>query len=330
MSVEHDALMLRAIEAVETAARVTSAVQAGIDLASLQKGDKSPVTAADFASQAVVCRTLGEKIPLVGEEASDDLRSDAAFLDRVVSAIGTAGIETDGEEACGWIDRGGHDASAERYWTLDPIDGTKGFLRKEQYAISLALIEGGIVTLGVVGCPNLPTEGLDGSTVGTLQFAYRDRGAYQRPLGQPDAEPTRLTVTELEDASAVRFCESVESGHSSHSHSSLIADRLNLTAEPVRLDSQAKYSVVARGDADAYLRLPTRPGYEERIWDHAGGVLVVEEAGGVISDVDGKPLDFARGATLAGNRGVVAAAPGVHAAVLEAVCAVLAGDGATA
>ena len=74
---------------------------------------------------------------------------------------------------------------------------------------------------------------------------------------------------------AARFCESVESGHSSHGHSAQIAARLGISLDPVRLDSQAKYAVVGRGEADIYLRLPTRPGYVERIWDHAAGAIFV-------------------------------------------------------
>lgn len=61
---------------------------------------------------------------------------------------------------------------------------------------------------------------------------------------------------------------------------------------------------MSRGDAEIYLRLP-RPGkrYEEKIWDHAAGVVVVEEAGGRVTDVYGKPLDFSQGRTLKENTG---------------------------
>ena len=95
-----------------------------------------------------------------------------------------------------------------------------------------------------------------------------------------------------------RFCESVESGHSNQDHSAQIADRLGITAEPYRIDSQCKYAAVARGDASIYLRLPTRADYVEKIWDHAAGKFVVEQAGGVVTDVTGAPLDFSHGARL--------------------------------
>jgi 3'(2'), 5'-bisphosphate nucleotidase len=74
-----------------------------------------------------------------------------------------------------------------RHWTLDPVDGTKGFLRGGQYAICLALIEDGIVHLGVVGCPNLPVqrgllenvEAMKQATKHTIFVAVRGEGAYQ-------------------------------------------------------------------------------------------------------------------------------------------------------
>ncbi|MCA9093323.1 MAG: 3'(2'),5'-bisphosphate nucleotidase, partial [Planctomycetaceae bacterium] len=86
--------------------------------------------------------------------------------------------------------------------------------------------------------------------------------------------------------------------------SAQVVQDLGIAGHPVRLDSQAKYAVVALGEAEIYLRLPTRADYREKIWDHAGGVLIVLEAGGRVSDVSGKPLEWTHGAELAANRGV--------------------------
>jgi 3'(2'), 5'-bisphosphate nucleotidase len=65
-------------------------------------------------------------------------------------------------------------------WTLDPIDGTMGFLRKQQFAICLALLIDGIVQLGIIGCPNLPVDHKqpDGEK-GCLFIAIRNHGAFQ-------------------------------------------------------------------------------------------------------------------------------------------------------
>ena len=327
MTTDYDRELEVALGAVRQAGKVCRSVQSQIDPGTLEKKDKSPVTVADFASQAVVCRALQEAFPddpVVGEEDAAELRGESAgFLDKIRGHLSDVGIDADGETVCGWIDRGGHggglDAAGKgRYWTLDPIDGTKGFLRKQQYAVSLALIVDGRIVLGVLGCPNLPAAGVGESLTGSLLYAVRGAGAFQSPLDD-EVDPTPIRVSEITDFAHARMCESVESGHSKHDASAAVVESLGIQAEPVRLDSQAKYACVARGDADVYLRLPTRKDYQEKIWDHAGGVIVVEEAGGTVTDVDGRPLDFSLGRTLAGNRGVVATAGVDHAAVVRAV-----------
>ena len=90
-------------------------------------------------------------------------------------------------------------------------------------------------------------------------------------------------------------------------------------AQPVRLDSQCKYAVVARGQADAYLRMPTSRTYVEKIWDHAAGSIIATEAGAVVTDITGAALDFTHGRQLETNRGVVCAVPHVHGRIIEAI-----------
>ena len=259
-------------------------------------------------------------IDLVGEEDSDDLRTPerGALRDRVIDLVCRQRNDpVDPATVLDWIAVGSADGSTGRYWTLDPIDGTKGFLRGEQYAIALALIEDGEVILGVLGCPNLPNP--DG-TVGAIFTAIPGRTtAWYGPSNQPQsvriASPAALTEA--------RFCESVESGHSNQEHSARIADLLGITAAPYRIDSQCKYAAVARGDASIYLRLPTRVDYREKIWDHAAGKFVVEQAGGVVTDVTGAPLDFSHGSKLEANSGVVATDGRFHDQVIAAVRSVL-------
>jgi 3'(2'), 5'-bisphosphate nucleotidase len=134
-----------------------------------------------------------------------------------------------------------------------------------------------------------------------------------------DGPPRLLRTSGETDTARIRFCESVEAEHSSHDNAARVTTLLGVTAPPVRLDSQAKYGVVARGQAEAYLRMPRNTTYVENIWDHAAGALVVTEAGGTVTDISGRKLDFSRGAKLAQNRGVVATCGAVHAAVIEAI-----------
>ena len=123
----------------------------------------------------------------------------------------------------------------------------------------------------------------------------------------------------ISDASQAVFCESVEKEHSSQSDSAKIAEILGITREPYRIDSQCKYAAVARGDASIYLRMPTKADYVERIWDHAAGVRVILEAGGDVSDIHGRPLDFGLGRGLEKNQGVVVTNGRLHATVISAV-----------
>ncbi|MCK4871441.1 MAG: 3'(2'),5'-bisphosphate nucleotidase [Phycisphaerales bacterium] len=312
------------VEAVRLACGLCETVQASLVTAeTLKKKDRCPVTVADYGSQAVICHALDEAypgLPIVGEEDAAALREpdNAELRSRVESHVSNVCSSLRGDAVLAAIDRGNHDASASRYWTLDPIDGTKGFLRGEQYAVALALIEEGVVQLGILGCPNLPHA----NGAGCLFIAQRGGGAFTAPLTDVTAL-TAIHTDDISDPSAARFCESVESGHSSHSHSAQVAQRLGVTTDPVRMDSQCKYGAVARGDASIYMRLPTRKDYEERIWDHAAGAIVIEEAGGRVSDVHGKPLDFSQGTTLKNNAGVIATNAPLHNQVLAAVKMVL-------
>ncbi len=312
-----------AIEAVRSASRICRAVRERLVQAdTLEKKDRSPVTVADFASQAVICAHLGRQLPddaVVGEEDAAELRAAAgsnvraAVVERVGAEIGQS---VGDDEVLAWIDRGAAAARGERYWTLDPIDGTKGFLRGEQYAVALALIEHGEVVLGVLGCPNLPREG----GTGALFTAVPPVGAREYALwDDADSQGRPISVAPISSPADARFCESVESGHSNQDESARIAALLGIRSEPHRIDSQCKYAAVARGEASIYLRMPTRADYREKIWDHAAGKLVVECAGGRVTDANGEPLDFGRGRTLEGNRGVVATSGAIHDEVVAAV-----------
>lgn len=316
-----------ALTAVREASHLCRAVQQTITPDVLDKKDNSPVTIADFGSQALVCRVIGEAFPrdpIIAEEDSAALRQseNASFLSGVLGEVRRLGIRATPDDVLQWIDRGNATNYSSRFWTLDPIDGTKGFLRKGQYAVSLALIVNGRIELGVLGCPNLAVSARNDESLDVLCYAVRDHGAFMLPL-EGDAAPWPICVSDVADPKLARFCESVESGHSAHDDSIKIASLLGITAPAVRMDSQAKYATVAQGRVAAYLRLPTRAGYFERIWDHAGGVILVEEAGGRVTDLNGKQLDFTCGQTLLKNRGVIVTNGHLHEEVLAAVQSVV-------
>jgi 3'(2'), 5'-bisphosphate nucleotidase len=300
-------------------------VQEALVSPALTKEDRSPVTVADYASQSLIGYLLSQEFPgdpLVAEEDSQALRDPQArrTLDQVTHFVGQFTAQADPETVCDWIDHGRVD-SAGRFWTLDPVDGTKGFLRGDQYAVALALIVEGQVKIGVLGCPNLSdAHQLDAKGPGSLVVAIHNQGTWASTLST-EGKFTRLRVSQQTDPAHARLLRSFESGHTNVSQIDTFVQEMGIKADPVRLDSQAKYALLASGQGELYLRLlsQTKPDYREKIWDQAAGSLVLEEAGGCITDLLGNPLDFTTGRTLARNRGILASNRLLHTAALSAL-----------
>ena len=291
----------------------------------LAKEDRSPVTVADFAVQALVCYMLNQyfpDLPIVAEESSAKLSKpeNRDMLNQVIEYCTPYCNSRDNltfESLSGLIDRG-QSQPGEYFWTLDPIDGTKGFLRGEQYAIALALIRSGRVEIGVLGCPNLQIN-CRSRTKGFIFYAVRGHGTYM--VVSDGHNPQKLKVSKLSDPTRIVWAQSYESAHSHSTLQSTIARELSIKKEPIRMDSQAKYALVASGAAELYLRIPNpkTPDYKEKIWDHAAGVLLVEEAGGVVTDIQGKELDFSQGKLLNNNNGVLVTTPNFQERLLTAI-----------
>ena len=313
-----------ALQAVRKAALLVKQVQAELAGASLTKGDRSPVTVADFASQALVGHLLGQAFPndpLVAEEDSQELRSPAqeAMLKRVTGFVQRALPAATPQAVCDWIDRGGAE-TGKRFWTLAPIDGTKGFLRGDQYVVALALVVDGEVQLGVLGCPNLTDAYCpDLNGPGSLVVAVRGQGTWTTSLAEP-AGYFQLHASQYSDPKMMRVLRSFESGHTDASLIEQFASYLGIQAEPVRMDSQAKYAVLAAGAGELIVRLlsPEKPDYVEKIWDHAAGSIIIEEAGGRITDLSGRKLDFSVGRLLKNNRGLLASNGYLHPTAQQA------------
>lgn len=118
-----------------------------------------------------------------------------------------------------------------------------------------------------MGCPNLPVSASDPSGPrGCIFFASRGQGAWQLPLSATDSTaPIRLTIPSF-TKDTLNLLESVEKAHAKLSFNDRVAELLGITRAPTRMDSQAKYCSLARGDGGVYLRMPTGAGYREKIW----------------------------------------------------------------
>jgi len=134
--------------------------------------------------------------------------------------------------------------------------------------VALGLTVDAQVQVGAMACPNLPVDlsKPDGAK-GILLSAERGQGATERPSDPTSTTPAKpIHMNLISSSSEGSFCESVESSHSRHDKQANIAAKLGIKKPSVRMDSQAKYASIARGDGDLYLRLPSSSTYEEKIW----------------------------------------------------------------
>lgn len=364
-----------AIPAIQLAARISKHVLASANKGTIEKAeDLSPVTVADFAIQAYLTKVLSSSFPadsFVGEESAAALRASPDLLQRVydvihecidevsssttgddkkesqvaIADVVKSGASESKEQVCELVDRcgdGGKDglgADSGRTWVFDPIDGTKTFVRGEQYAINVALLEGGRQILSVVACPLLSRKATapvgnanifkaDDGEDGCIVYAARGFGAYARPLfvgqgsglAECDSKPlTRhadsVTVSGLRSVSCWNLLDSgVDDAHKA------ATERLGVEFPGSDLLGWVpRWVALALGLANMTVWVYKRRDRYAKIWDHAGAMLLFEEVGGMITDVDGKEIDLTKGRKLDANFGFVAAPRSVHHVVLKAV-----------
>jgi len=338
-----------AIAAVHRASFMSRSLQK--NFVSVSKDDKSPVTIADFAVQALILDALHQAFPedkFIAEEDSDVLKSDAAVRSAVLAALSSVtGSQWTEKRLYDAVDLGAFEGKAARVWVLDPIDGTKGFIRGQHFCIALALLVGGKPHASFMGCPNVNLNrvlepkvvaaskgqqvadiehGFDVDTTrvhpvsaGSIFYAVSGRGAWARTLGMPIGAGFEVTVSGVDDSSQAALCESMEASHGDRDVTQGVFKRLRLKKDFIRLDGQCKYCVVGAGAAEGNMRLPPR-GYREKIWDHAPGAHFITEAGGLVTDLEGRQLDFSQGRLLSEQvAGILAANSALHSKILAAI-----------
>ncbi|MCK4395288.1 MAG: 3'(2'),5'-bisphosphate nucleotidase [Candidatus Marinimicrobia bacterium] len=294
------------------------------------KQDNSPVTIADYGSQIIIMNEILSSFPhdiINSEENLSLLKHKQSEIDKftLFDIIRKINPNITIKQLDRVINNEGSKATRKkRFWVLDPLDGTKGFLRgnQYQYAISLSLIENGFVKLGVLCCPNLFFKiSKQKKYHGCIFIANRGKGTYIFTLDKYVVQKAHVnTISNPENAI---FCESYEKSHTSHENHNKIAALLGIKASPIRMDSQCKYALVSRGDISIYFRLPKKLNSFEKIWDHAAGAIIIEESGGKVTDALGRQLNFTAGNKLTNNYGVIATNGYLHNKVVEATREIL-------
>ena len=227
-------------------------------------------------------------------------------------------------EVCDLIDSGGGDPPAS-LWTLDPIDGTKGFLRHEQYAVALAFIRDGRVELGVLGCPELEDgrrPELNGA--GSIVAATSGLGAWTRPI-DGDGDWKKLTVSEQSKPTNARLLRSVEKAHTNTDEIGQLAGPLGCQhpgqslwiAKPSMRSSRQAWAISWCGYSPR--RSPTTA---KRFGIRRPGRSSSPRPAAKSPTSTATSLDFSCGRTLAENRGILATNGHLHKAVLAALKAI--------
>lgn len=321
-----DRRLAAAIDAARAAARAIAAVGDPQSLGSggiVDKGASGPATLADLASQGAIVlslrRALGADLAIVAEESLEEAESlgGASLVARSHAAVRASGIDADERAFRDALASCAGEGGDGTFWTVDPLDGTKGYLRGGQFAVAIALVEGGRPVLAALAAPRLGVEGA-GPGDGVLAVAIDGHGAVQSPLASWNPRPMRSHG--WAPGHAVRIAGSVEKAHSSSDSLEARAAALG-AVHPVRIDSQAKYALVARGDADCYVRRSPSAGYRECIWDHAAGAVLARESGAVVTDAAGRELDFGSGRRFRDASGIVCAPPRLHESLVSLLAA---------
>ncbi|KAJ5096181.1 Inositol monophosphatase [Penicillium alfredii] len=336
--------------AVQRAALLTKELLSAVDKGSLDKSDSSPVTIADFAAQAAIIAAIHQAFPdddIVGEEDATALRQDPGLLERTWELATSIHLDDEASEALLYtprtrdellylIDLGakGKSGRSGRVWTLDPVDGTATFMRGQQYAVCLALLENGCQKVGVLGCPNLnlgsghvAEDLVDRDGYGQLLSAVAGHGASIRPMGHGGLLPAQPLekIPQITDPRELRFVDTqAATSPDLESHSRVAAHLGCPWPNSVDLwSAQLRYVAIAvRGGCNVFVKMPRDRGYRSKLWDHAGGMLLVQELGCTVTDLEGQPVDCGLGRTLASCYGMVVAPASIHPRVVEAVQAV--------
>jgi 3'(2'), 5'-bisphosphate nucleotidase len=299
--------------------RRVQASQAGVS----RKSDASPVTIADYGAQALLCRAIRRHFPedgVIAEEGGEAFFSlPPAEREQVVRLVGKLLGEPVGEEDfLRWLNHG-RNVRADRTWVIDPIDGTEGFVHGRAYSVCVGTLVEGEPVEGIIGAPVSPLD--EG---GTLFFTEGGR-AWAEPLEPPEgAEPRALHVSDRVDPKSLRAVESYVMGRRSREIADRVYTEAGLDARRIkRYDGMVKYALVAAGAADVYVRGPRDVGkHPHKIWDHVAGTALVRAAGGQVTGLDGRAVDFTQGSELRTTLGLLVSNGRIHMRLVEVMARV--------
>lgn len=285
-------------EALSQATTLCQLLQKKLEEKSVRKkADQSFVSVADFASQILISSHIQREFPndaILAEEEASLLLQDPELFDQVLQALEQVGLNFNQQEILNLLDRQRKGKSKERFWALDPIDGTAGFVKNTHYAIALALIENGSVCTAALCCPNLEKD-----------FPLNQNPLYAAVRGQGTYCQERKIQVQSSNRESI-ICVSPNPQHSSLEAAQELAKNLHSKQKFLPVHGQCKYALLIEGLADVYHRKPLDSSYREKIWDHAAGYLLLKEAGGLSTDIRNNELIWNFNEELIENFGICA------------------------
>ncbi|MGH8191460.1 MAG: 3'(2'),5'-bisphosphate nucleotidase CysQ [Rhodanobacteraceae bacterium] len=218
----------------------------------------------DVYADSFSVETKSDNSPLTAA----DMASHRVIVEGLRALTPDIPVLSEESKSIGWSERRGWD----RYWLVDPLDGTREFVKRNgEFTVNIALIEQHVPVLGVVLLP----------VTGELYYGVAGDGAFQESA--PGALPQPITTRAAPAIPVVAGSRS----HGSERQAAVLAGLGDHRL--VSVGSSIKFCMVARGDADLYLRLgPTSE------WDTGAAQCVVEQAGGAVVDLHGEPLRYNR------------------------------------
>ncbi len=267
------------------------------------KQDKSPVTLADYASQIYIISKLKEIYPndsIVAEESYSsqlNLRPEK-IIQNCFNAL-NLNVKLNFRDILNY--RG---PKSERQWSIDPIDGTKGYQEGLSYAIGIGLMSNYEKTLSIIGVPNYNEEGV------AIFVANKNHGAQASYGGK---KFVTIKVSEQKNINQSFLCHSL---HYDEPWVMKLAKILGIE-KFIQIDSMAKFCMIADGSAELYLK-PMKMDLSY-IWDFLPGDLLVNEAGGVVTDLNGKPAQYVQNKCVITAPGLISSNGNFHKEILEAI-----------
>jgi len=273
--VAYDKELSLAVDLVKQASKITEWFRSK-NSSSFIKKDDSPVTLADFASQIFIISSIKKYFPedqiIAEEESSVFIDSDAENIIKKCYTSLKITFEKNLKETLNY--RG---SSSKRQWTVDPIDGTKGFQKGLAYAIGMGFMVQAEPTICAIGVPNYKNTTL------SIFSAEKNHGA---KVSFGDQNFTKIRVSNKKEIKKFRIC------HSLRYNKPWVLDfarSLGIT-NFVPLDSMAKLCMVADGSSELYIKPMNM--LRSFTWDFLPGELLVKEAGGMITDIKGNPIQY--------------------------------------